>query len=846
MKRKTQLLTTILGRGFLAACLCWTIPTQADLLVSFPFNEGSGTNVADTAQGLQGYFGYRCDPAVDTVTLTPNSPSQAAGDNCITTAGNGFLMVDDTVSQVLAITNGPITIESWLYIDPYSPPRRVEGIVGYGNSYKMGLSGGRQVFTLFGIRDITNTAPQGIIPAGQWVHLAAAWTPGVGVDFFVNGVQSFTPYTAAAARPPWTNWLSIGAEHQVNNIVASLDRVRIHNAALTVDQLDMDSLNPKAPLATTKVAYNFNETSFPCQNAIAPSLPTVFSHEVSWMFHAPKWTSDTPSGLPGDYALAINTNLNNFRQWVHVHYEGEAIPLGANNTNYTLETWIKMPTDVFTVKKTIMRAPTNAPRASLWIAANRTIGTTLLGTEDFSSPAVVPNDNRWHHIAVTMKDGTNVQFFLDGALRHSALRTKTAAPNASGAIPNLLIGQESDTYFYEGLLDRVRIHNHVVAQAQLDYPAIPGLAVVTTQPADTVADLNGTATFTATVDSPTSATYQWFYRANRADADGTAVSGATTATLNLPVTSTSQEGFYYLRITNAVGVAESHAGRLMVRAGPVLSIGFEEPQYNAAVLEDQDFWFTDANHIIVRVATAAEIGAALQAAGLNPANPVHGGAQALAISGTGAATTTRRPIVGFENEKKLTVEFWARPLVGGATALTTNNTFIVLENSAATRAAAIRFGPALSIDYNANNAWVASGQTWDATGSTWYRCAMRMDYTTKTYDFLLNGVKVNTSPIPFYVNTSDSLRYIRIYRGSGQAGLILDDVSAVAELQITDIDVDGNNVTIQWHGGVGPYQLQRRPSLATGQWDNIGGSTSATQYTDTVTPGGMFYRVISN
>lgn len=52
MKQKPYLLRAF-ARGIVAAGLGWTLSAQADLLVNFPFNEGSGTNVADTAQGLQ-------------------------------------------------------------------------------------------------------------------------------------------------------------------------------------------------------------------------------------------------------------------------------------------------------------------------------------------------------------------------------------------------------------------------------------------------------------------------------------------------------------------------------------------------------------------------------------------------------------------------------------------------------------------------------------------------------------------------------------------------------------------------------------------------------------------------
>jgi hypothetical protein len=66
----------------------------------------------------------------------------------------------------------------------------------------------------------------------------------------------------------------------------------------------------------------------------------------------------------------------------------------------------------------------------------------------------------------------------------------------------------------------------------------------------------------------------------------------------------------------------------------------------------------------------------------------------------------------------------------------------------------------------------------------------------------------------------------------------------IAGVEITEIHVAGSVVTITWEGGVGPFQLQRRPSLTTGQWENVDAPTASRQATDTVTPGQMFYQIV--
>jgi hypothetical protein len=123
---------------------------------------------------------------------------------------------------------------------------------------------------------------------------------------------------------------------------------------------------------------------------------------------------------------------------------------------------------------------------------------------------------------------------------------------------------------------------------------------------------------------------------------------------------------------------------------------------------------------------------------------------------------------------------------------------------------------------------------------------MNLDYGTRTYDFFVDGQKVNANPIQFYDLRSDSLRQIRIFRGASQAGMILDDLNVPPRLRIDDIAVTGSTITVKWSGGQPPYQLQRRSSVDAGSWVDVGPPTSATQASDSLGANTMFYRVGSN
>lgn len=226
--------------------------------------------------------------------------------------------------------------------------------------------------------------------------------------------------------------------------------------------------------------------------------------------------------------------------------------------------------------------------------------------------------------------------------------------------------------------------------------------------------------------------------------------------------------------------APAIASLLPCSAHAAFMTGFEPPVYVSGTINGQDSWTVSANDATSRVLTAAEIETELTSAGLTPGVTVHGGAQALLVSGTGASNATIRGVTGLELETRVLLDVFARPLAIG----NLGNTFLTMEDSAGTRAAAFRFGPSNSIDYGTNVAgtWQASGFFWNT--DTWYRLSMDVDYFNRTYDFSIDGIKVNTDPIPFYNNLSPAnFAQLRIFRGSGQGGAIFDDlmVDAVPE-----------------------------------------------------------------
>jgi hypothetical protein len=104
---------------------------------------------------------------------------------------------------------------------------------------------------------------------------------------------------------------------------------------------------------------------------------------------------------------------------------------------------------------------------------------------------------------------------------------------------------------------------------------------------------------------------------------------------------------------------------------------FENPLFFSGAINGQDLWTAPvAADFTSRVQTAQEIETYLSNAGISPGIAVHGGSQALLVSGSGASAATIRQISGMETEQIVQLEVWARPLTAGNTGAPVGNLFI--------------------------------------------------------------------------------------------------------------------------------------------------------------------------
>ncbi|MFB3786068.1 MAG: LamG-like jellyroll fold domain-containing protein [bacterium] len=509
------------------------------------FNEGGGDTVTDNSGAFPAQVGLPLD-STQAPASSPDSPSGAAGDRSVVV--NGGLTVDDTDGPVLAIQDGPITMEAWIRLQGLNA---TNGILAYGASYKMGINNGMFVWTFYGVEDVDSGVP--IEADDTWHHVAMAWEPGVGVHFYLDGQLAGTTETANTGRAPQNSLLNIGSETAGGSPLAGqIDRARIHHALLDVAQLDSDRAAPKAPMATTVVAYDFNEAQLPFANGTAAVRPAVSTAELNASTTRPAFVLDSPKGTAGDYSLYFDGNDRvifvddkdilqfidesvTFETWLKIdgtQPSNRAILFaygvgGANGYSFSFrDNGAKPAADPdspsgqagdYSVKANkglivddsvnpVLAIQDGPMTLEAWIkleSLNQTndilsygdtykIGInngvfvyTFRDVEDVLSGVAATADNQWHHIAMAWEPGVGVTFYLDGA---QAAFVETASAHRELQSNILYLGTGAGGSVLPGWIDRVRIHHAVLTADQLDsdaaHPKAPLSSTLASYPFD--------------------------------------------------------------------------------------------------------------------------------------------------------------------------------------------------------------------------------------------------------------------------------------------------------------------------------------------------------------------------
>src|SRR5262249_38611144 len=151
------------------------------------------------------------------------------------------------------------------------------------------------------------------------------------------------------------------------------------------------SIANSASAATTNlVDFEFDEGS---GTKVTDSINSLVGNPGN-PSNPPTFTSDTPSGKSGDFSIQFTNG-----QYMVVNDPTTKLQFDTNNPSFTMQAWVKFSGNP---SGRMVFFYNNGPGGAVSFSVNtdRTIFVTTLGIKDQNSTAAIPDDGKWHHIAV--------------------------------------------------------------------------------------------------------------------------------------------------------------------------------------------------------------------------------------------------------------------------------------------------------------------------------------------------------------------------------------------------------------------------------------------------------------
>ncbi len=184
---------------------------------------------------------------------------------------------------------------------------------------------------------------------------------------------------------------------------------------------------------------------------------------------APTWNTNSPSKAAGDFSLYFDGTRK-----LTVSDPKQIIGTNGVNGDYTLQAWVKVAVNYAPAARAILFQYERQPGFSFSINTNRTLHTTTFKVKDVSSTATLPNDGKWHHVAVVHSDGATMKFYIDAALAATVTYKNGAGYRTS---PTITLGSDADgANPFTGYMDRVKFDSRALTAAELDYFVVPNSA----------------------------------------------------------------------------------------------------------------------------------------------------------------------------------------------------------------------------------------------------------------------------------------------------------------------------------------------------------------------------------
>src|SRR5467141_1731803 len=527
---------------------------------TYGFNEGSGNTTADAS----GNANMRTVSGPSWTTAGRyGSALSFNGTNAYVEAANSNSLNPGTAATFSAWVNvlaASANISS--VVNKWSQTIDDEYLFGLDSSNRLTFAWQTTGGNVWGRPSYNIVSGNAQVPLGTWTYITVVRN-GPAISFYVNGNLDATFGAAADANPfrSGINTLRIGGQNRgaASRVLnGMIDEVRMYNQALTPAQIQGDMNAPIGKTALPTATYGLNEGS---GNTTADDSGNANMGTLS----GPSWTTAGRYGYAlsfngtNAYVEAANSNSLNpgtaatFSAWVNV--------LAANaNISSVINKWSQTSDDEY-----LFGLDSSNRLTFAW----QTTGGNVWGRPSYnivSGNAQVPLGT-WTYITV-VRNGPAISFYVNGNLDATFGAAADANPFRSG-IDTVRVGGQNRgaaSRVLNGVIDEVRMYNQALTPTQIqgDMNALIGTPIVlpsiTTQPVSQSVTAGQTATFSVTATGTSPPRYQW--RKN-----GTALSGATSASYTTPATTTSDNGAQFtVVVSNLVGGVTSNAATLTVTA----------------------------------------------------------------------------------------------------------------------------------------------------------------------------------------------------------------------------------------------------------------------------------------
>lgn len=440
---------------------------SGEMVGYFKFDNIKGGSFSDdTGKGLLGTLGVPQGAGAPTIVA---GPSGASADKAVQIPRGEGLIADDSTFTTLDIF-APRTMELWLKSPGFTFSESTAVVLSYGqdSGYRIHLTdAGNIVYSLIGVKEYDTGV---VFPFDdKWHHLAVVddLTANI-ISVYLDGKEIYSTTDTADNNAADTNLLFIGRTGTTPNYIAfegSLDRIRISNEALTLDQLDKDAATVKAVAASTVAFFNFDEGKVPYISKGAETLQAVTLKDyASGSAGAPEVVADSPSGAANDFSLYFPDGAQCI-----VPDPNKVLDVGGPGKDWTVEAWVKYESRDTGSRVIIFYYGPGGISFSLAAGEPRKVFVTTLRIADFSSTSATVPVNEWHHVACVHKNGASLSFFVDGELIEEDAYTSSSR---LADVNSLHIGAEPDGGMsFPGWIDRLRFSNTALTAEEMDTKA---------------------------------------------------------------------------------------------------------------------------------------------------------------------------------------------------------------------------------------------------------------------------------------------------------------------------------------------------------------------------------------